>query len=371
MDQRGAMPRARIGRRRLLTAGVGAALALGGLHRAAAWPAFDDPAVSPDTVSPSEQEPEPGTDRRPEFSDVAAVEPWDALLFLAGRNPRYPNASLESLMGFSPADILETMDTVVLDSVNAGRGGAALGTLYRMIASDVLETMLSVYGDTPVMLALDAGHGGKRGVYYDPGSNGTEAEHARRVVNAIEERAADRRYESVIIRRIFNDALGDDFGLPPPEDRKGAAALTIRNVRASMLAAEVEAWNQKHAEQPVATHVISVHFNAGSGGILVLHQGSTVRRDFRDRSIEYASAYVARARPALNRSGLLPYQLALALGTGLSDDRVLYEPVLRTNRYNPYTGADRWSFPRRYAMLQSSLLQRDYALGALMFHRLI
>jgi hypothetical protein len=247
----------------------------------------------------------------------------------------------------------------------------ALDRVYRIIAEQVLETMLTVYGDAPVVLALDAGHGGKRGVFYDPGSNGTEAGHTRAVVELIEERAAEPRYASLTLRRVFNDEIGDDFGLPPPEDRKGAAALTTRNARSAMLAHEAAAWNRAHPDQSVAVHVVSVHFNAGSGGILVLHEGPAVPEEFRQRSIRYARAYVESARPALNASGLLPYPLRLALGTGLWDDTLLYEPPFRANRVNPYTGADRSTFPRRYAMLQASLLQRDYALGALIYNGLV
>ena len=362
----------RLSRRRLLAAGTGATLALAGLRRAGAWPVFDE-GVRFLGVSPREEDPPAATEAEtPVFSDVAWVEPWDALLFLAGRHRRYPGVHLDSMMGYSAADILETMDTVVLDAVHANRGGAALVAVYRLIAVEVLEALLAVYGGAPVVLALDAGHGGKRGVHYDPGSNGTEAEHNRQTVNAIEERAADPRYASITIRRVFNDGIGDDFGLPPPEDRKGAAALTMRLVRGAMLAYEADAWNHAHPEAPVAVHLLSVHYNAGSGGILVLHQGSSVAREFQQRSIAYGRAYVASARAVLNRSGLLPYQLSYALGTGLSDDRLLYEPPMRVpSRINPYTGVDRSSFPRRYAMLQSSLLQRDYALGALIYNKLV
>ncbi len=294
-----------------------------------------------------------------------------ALLFLAGRDPRYPGASLDSLMGFSPADILETMDTDVLDTVYARRGWDALVALYRIIAAHLLDALLAVYGDAPVVLALDAGHGGKRGVYYDPGSNGTEADHARRVVAFVEERVTDPRYAGIAVRRIFNDDLGDDFGLPPPNDRRGAAALTIRNARAAMLAYQAARWNEAHPDEPVAVHVVSVHFNAGSSGTLVLHEGTAVPAHFRDLSVAYARAYVDGVRPALNATGLLPYSLRLALGTGLSDDALLYEPPFRfPTPINPYTGVDRSKFPRRYAMLQSSLLQRDYADGALRYRGL-
>jgi hypothetical protein len=353
-------------RRLLLTTAATAALGLSrvGAVRARPW-------LGPDRTgdpAPLRQDAPPV----PEFGDVAQVEPWDGLLFLAGRHPRYPGATLDSLMGFSPADILETMDTVVLDSVHARLGGEALAALYRLIAQHVLEAVLAVYGGRPVVLALDAGHGGKRGVYYDPGSNGTEWAHARQVVSAIEERAGDARFASIITRRIFNDDVGDDFLLPPPEDRKGACALTMRNIRGAMLAYEAAAWNAAHPDAQVAVHVQSVHFNAGSGGILVLHQGEAVPDQHRAWSQAYAAAYVAAARSALNGSGLLPYALGLALGTGLSDDHVLYEPMMRVpSRINPFTGVDRTRFPRRYALLQASLLQRDYADGALRYHRLI
>lgn len=307
----------------------------------------------------------------PAFADVARVDADGALLFLAGRDPRYPGANLDSLMGFSPAVILETMDTDVLDTVYARRGWDAVVALYRMIAAHTLDSLLAVYGSAPVVLALDAGHGGKRGVYYDPGSNGTEADHARRVVGFLEDLAAEPPYTAVTVRRIFNDDLGDDFGLPPPNDRKGAAALTIRNARASMLAYEAARWNESHPDAPVAVHVVSVHCNAGSGGTLVLHQGDDVPAPFRDLSVAQARAYVDRVRPALNGTGLLPYTLRLALRTGLSDDRLLYEPPVRfPTPINPYTGVDRSKFPRRYAMLQASLLQRDYADGALRYRGL-
>ena len=382
--------RGRISRRLLLLAGAGTGLALGGLHAARARPVDDDgdlrgrwsatapqehePPAPPSSAAPDAPPPSqpPGEAGTPSFSDVARVEPWDALLFLAGRHPAYPGASIESMVGFSPADILETMDTVVLDTVHANRGSAALVAIYRMIAVEALEALLAVYGSAPVVLALDAGHGGKRGVYYDAGSNGTEAIHTREVVDAIGGLAADPRYAGITIRRVFNDAIGDDFGLPPPEDRKGAAALTMRLARGAMLTHEANVWNAAHPNAPVAVHMLSVHFNAGSGGILVLHQGGAVPAAFRSTSVAYARSFVGSARPVLNRSGLLPYQLALALGTGLSDDHLLYEPNFRlASRVNPYTGVDRTSFPRRYAMLQASLLQHDYAHGALIYNKLV
>lgn len=308
----------------------------------------------------------------PTFSDVATVDAWSCLLFLAGRLAGYPHANLDSLMGFSPADILETCDTVEVDSLELRRGEPGLATLYNVIAEQALLSLLDVYGGAPLLLALDAGHGGLPGVFFDPGANGTEYLHARRVVEAIEARAAEPRFTSITVRRIFNDALGDDFLLPPPQDRKSAASLAIRNARAAMLAYEVNAWNARHPDTPVALHVLSFHFNAGAGGILVLHQGEAAPSAFRARSVRFAEYYVERAHAAIAQTGLLLPQ-GFALGNGLSDDRVLYEPMNTSSlsRVNPFTGVDRSNFPRRYAMLQASPLERDYADGALRYHKLV
>ncbi len=365
------LPAAPPSRRRLLAGMAGGLvlMALRGKGRAGARPINEDGvphAPLPRTLTPKRRDEE---ESAPAFSLVEEVEPWDGLLFLAGRHPRYPGASLDSLMGYSAADILETTDTDVMDAVLARHGPAALDALYQLIAAQVLAALARVYGGQPLVLALDAGHGGKPGVYHDPGSHGTEAQHARRTAAWIEVLAAGA--PSVTVRRIYNDAIGDDFFLPPPNDRKGAAALTLRNIRGAMLAHEAADWNAAHAGAPVAVHVISVHFNAGSGGILVLHQGSTVAPEFQGRSVAFAREYVAATRPALNATGLLPYTLRLALGTGLSDDALLYEPAFRTSGINPYTGVDRSRLPRRYAMLQTSLMQRDYADGALRYHGLV
>ncbi len=353
----------------LALAGAGTmAVLLGRDGQSRARPLLDDGERAGAPTGPGGgQEQQPA---EPSFSQVAEVGPWEALLYLAGRHPRYPGADLDSMMGFSAADILETMDTDVLDAVAARRGEAAVAELYRVIARHLLDAVLAVYGEAPVLLALDAGHGGLRGVYFDPGANGTEYYHTRRVVEAVEALAAGPAYATVTIRRVFNDAIGDDFGLPARYERHSATALVIRNVRASMLAYEADAWNRQHPDRAVAVHVISVHFNVGSGGILVLHQGDAVPEVFRERSVAYARAYVDAARPALNASGLMPYPLRLALGTGLSDDRLLYEPPYRLT-VNPFTGVDRSRLPRRYAMLQASLLERDYADGALRYYGLV
>lgn len=369
-------PTRSVTRRRLLAAvGVaGAALTLGCTYDGS-WPALDsgnsgEPDQQPATAAAALTRAQPVSDK-PAFSEVRLVEPWDGLRYLAGKHARYPGANLDSIIAFSAADILETADTDVMDSVQARYGERGVATLYRIIAEHILESLLDVYGGAPVVLALDAGHGGLRGVYFDPGSQGTEYLHARRVVDAIEELLAGPRYAAVTVRRVYNDDIGDDFFLPPPNDRKGAAALTMRAIRASMLAYEAAAWNAAHPEAQAAVHVLSVHFNGGSGGILVLHQGETVPDVYRDRSIAYAQTYIARTRPALIATGLLPYRLGLALGAGLSNDQLLYEPPNRPNTINPYTGVDRARLPRRYAMLQASLLERDYADGALRYHKLV
>jgi hypothetical protein len=294
--------------------------------------------------------------------EVTEVDVEEAIAFLAGAHPDYPDASLDSIIDFSAANIVETMDTGVLDEVHARRGPKQLFLLYGVMGFELLEALLDAYGARPVVLALDAGHGGKRGIYYDPGANGTEAVHARGVVAAIEDLATDRRYDSVVIRRIFNDDVGDDFGMPSGYDCDGSGQRLLRNVRASMLRYETERLSGAHAANEVALHVLSVHFNDGANGVLALHQGESVRDSYRERSMDFATAYVERVQSALNAAGLLPRALDRALGTGLSDDRMLYDPPL-CYRINPYTGVDQRTLPARYALLQSSLMERDFADG--------
>jgi hypothetical protein len=186
----------------------------------------------------------------------------------------------------------------------------------------------------------------------------------------IEQMAADNRYSGITIRRIFNDAIGDDFGLPPPQDSKARASLVIRNARASMLAYEVSAWNKAHPDAQITTHVISVHFNANSGGTLVLHEGDDVPDDFQRRSVAYGNDYVPRVRPALNATGLFAPPLVLVNGNGLHDDSLMYAPPIRAgSRVNPLTGNTPHG-PPRYAMLQASLLEQDYVQGLLNYRGL-
>jgi hypothetical protein len=326
------------------------------------------PAIVPIGQAPSPSQP---AATAPSFTEVANVGPDEIALYFAGKHPNYPGASIANFLGYSPVDLLESMDTAVLDQVGQAHGQLGMDTIHAIVAKNVLESLLATYKTQSLVLALDAGHGGLPSVYFEPGSNGTEWQHTRAVVTMIEQMAADRRYESITIRRIFNDAIGDDFGLPPPEDSKARASLVIRNARASMLAYEVNAWNKAHPHAQFAAHVISVHFNANSGGTLVLHEGDDVPSDFQQRSMAYGSDYVARARPALNATGLFTPQLDLVNGNGLHDDSLMYAPPIRAggSRVNPLTG-NTMHGPPRYAMLQGSLLEQDYVQGLLNYRGL-
>jgi len=59
------------------------------------------------------------------ISNVAEVGPDEIVQFFAGRHPRYPGAGAANFLGFSPADILETMDTVALDEAGDRFGDGA------------------------------------------------------------------------------------------------------------------------------------------------------------------------------------------------------------------------------------------------------
>ena len=308
---------------------------------------------------------------QPAFADVSVAGPDDVAAYFAGRLPGFPGATIDNYLGYSPADILESMDTVWLDQVGSTYGDVGLQRVYTIVAQNLLDSLLAVYQSRPVVLALDAGHGGRADVFYDPGSNGTEAIHTRKVVGVVEQFVQDSRYASITVRRIFNDAIGDDFGLPPPQDSKTRAQLVLRNGRASMLAYQANAWNRSHAAAPIALHVVSVHFNANSGGTLVLHEGDDVPAEFAGRSVAYAQDYVGHARPALNASGVLAQPLDLVNGNGLHDDSLMFPPPLRAGgaRVNPLTG-NAFHGPPRYAMLQASLLEQDYVLGLLKYRGL-
>ena len=265
----------------------------------------------------------------PRFSDVSQKTPRDVIAYLRGQLPGYPNGGPDAAIDFSPSDILETMDTAVLDQVRSQRGGAALQRVYDVIAQSVLDSLRDQYGDHWILVPLDAGHGGKKGFNWDAGSEGTEAEHTRGVVAAMQRLASQQKYRNIILRPIFNDAIADDFGLPAPRNRSTVNVTLMRQARASMLAAEAAAWNQAHPEPAaqVMVHEISVHFNAGAGGALVLHQGDTVRPEYASRSLDFAKRYLKTATAALNATGLLPSPLHLWGGDGLHDDVMMYRPA--------------------------------------------
>ena len=46
-----------------------------------------------------------------------------------------------SVLNFSPSNILETMDTIVLDRVAQNEGKVALQKVYDTIAADILKTL--------------------------------------------------------------------------------------------------------------------------------------------------------------------------------------------------------------------------------------
>ena len=281
------------------------------------------------TPPPSEEPALPGASvERPSFSDVAQRTPVEVVAYLAGRLPDYPGSSPAALFDFSASNILETMDTAILDWIERHRGTAALQRVYDLIARAILATLRDQYGDQWILVPLDAGHGGKKGFVWDGGSGGTEADHNRAVVAALSRLAQEPAYERIILRPIHNDALADDFGLPPSLNKPPINRTLMRQARASMLAAEAAAWNgaQRDPTSHVSVHEISIHFNAGAGGALVLHQGNSVRPEFARRSIEFGGRYLSRVTADLNASGLLPAPLRLWNGTGLHDDVMMYRP---------------------------------------------
>jgi hypothetical protein len=101
----------------------------------------------------------------------------------------------------------------------------------------------------------------------------------------------------------------------------------MRQARASMLARQAAGWNAAHPDQLVTVHEISIHFNAGAGGALVLYQGDTVRPEFVQTSLAFGQQYLHRVIPDLNRTGLLPAPLHPWGGNGLHDDVMMYRPT--------------------------------------------
>ncbi|MBI3979041.1 MAG: hypothetical protein HY331_12730, partial [Chloroflexi bacterium] len=259
----------------------------------------------------------------PAFSAAAERTPAEVVAYLRGALPAYPGSGPDALFGFSPSNIVETMDTVVLDRVRAIQGDAGLMRVHRTIAQAMLDTLRDLYGNRPVLLLLDAGHGG---IPWDAGSAGTEAGHNRAVAAIVAELAERQSNGSVLIRRIWNDAIPDRFGLPADVEKTIVSRILLRQARASMLAREAGAWNAANPERAIAVHEVSVHFNAGSNGAMVLHQGETLPPAHAALSVAFARRYLAAVVPALNATGLLPAPLRLWGGNGLHDDVMMYRP---------------------------------------------
>ena len=260
------------------------------------------------------------------FADVSQRTPSDVVAYLHGSLPDYPGSNSESVLNFSPSNILETMDTIVLDRVAQNEGKVALQKVYDTIAADILKTLRDTDGNGWILVALDAGHGGNKAFYFDAGSEGTEWRHTRAVEAAMQRLVFAGDYPKIILRPVFNDAITDDLGIPKALDRPTIDSILMRQARASMLAQQAVTWNATHPDAPVVVHEISVHFNAGSDGALVLYQGDTVRPEFVQMSLAFGQQYLHRVIPDLNRTGLLPAPLRPWGAKGLHDDVMLYRP---------------------------------------------
>jgi hypothetical protein len=242
----------------------------------------------------------------PAFPDVAQRTPAEVVAYLR-TNP-------EAVFDFSPSDVLETMDTAVLDRV------VDRSVVYGVIARSALDALGELYPTGWILVAVEAGHNPG----WDPGSEGTEAWHNRAVVASMERLAPPR----VIVRPIHNDEMSDDLGLPKQLVKRTVSSVLIRQGRASMLAAEAAAWNapRPDPEEQVHVHELSVHFNAGAGGALVLHQGDQVHPERRALSVAFARRYLELVVPRLNATGVLPVRLRRWATTGLHDDVMMYRP---------------------------------------------
>ncbi len=284
--------------------------------------------------------------RSASISNVSVRTAADAVAFLRGQLPDYPESGPSSVTDFSPSDILETMDTIVLDQVLQNDGATALQKIYDVVANDVLLTVADEYPNQTVVVALDAGHGGKPGFFWDSGSEGTEAEHTRAVVRSILRQSQKPEFARLIVRPIFNDAVADDLGMPAKWNRPTINQLLVRQVRAAMLQQEASVWNNAHPASTIAVHEISIHFNAGAGGALVLNQGDTVRPEFQARSVDFGRRYLQRVIADLNATGLLPTPLRRWGGNGLHDDVMMYRPAYMNGLSLPA------GFTPRYGLLQ-------------------
>jgi hypothetical protein len=286
------------------------------------------PTMVPDPTVVASPSPTAIPNLTPTFSDVTARTTADGIKFLQGKLAGYPGSGAASLLGFSPGDILETLDTVVVDRVGGNHGPAGLKQLYDTIASQILQTLSDLYGNAWVLVPLDAGHGGDRTEFWDPGSNGTEATHTRAVAASVLEQARAAAYSRFTVVPIFNDKIPDYFDVPGKENEPLVNQTVMRQIRAAMLASEAARWNSAHpdAAARVVVHEISIHFNSGVGGALVLHQGDTVPQAFQQQSVTYGKRYLQRVVPALNATGVLPSVLTLFGGNGLHDDVMMYTP---------------------------------------------
>lgn len=293
------------------------------------WPPAATPTATPRPI-PAALPPTRATpSNRFAPSDVSLRTPSEVIGYLRGNLAGYQGSGAGLLLDFSPSDILETMDTAVVDTVQQQRGTAGVQQLYEIIARATLDSLREQYPDRTIVVPLEAGHGGNKGYYYDPGSEGTEARHTRGVAAAMARLAQLDPAGSVVVRPVHNDDIGEGFGLAPALDKPIMSRMLLRQARASMLAQEVASWNRARADakDQAAVHEISIHFNAGARSAMVLHQGNTVRPELARLSIDFARRYLRRVVSDLNASQLLPGPLLLWSGTGLHDDVMMYRPA--------------------------------------------
>src|SRR5689334_18042325 len=73
--------------------------------------------------------------------EVTEVDVDAAIAFLAGQHPGFPDAGLSSILDFSAANIVETMDSALLDEVHTRRGPRQLFMVYDLIGFQLLEAL--------------------------------------------------------------------------------------------------------------------------------------------------------------------------------------------------------------------------------------
>ena len=254
----------------------------------------------------------------------------------------YLRAHPDAPFDVSPSNLLETLDTAVLDRA------ADPDLVHTTIARSALDALLDLYPTGWILVPVEAGHDPR----WDPGSEGTEAAHNRAVVAHVQ-RLAPRR---VLVRPIHNDELPDDLGLPAHLTKRTVSSVLVRQARAAMLADEAAAWNADHPSPADRVHVheLSVHFNAGAGGAMVLHQGDTVHPERRALSEAYAERYLELVVPRLNATGVLPTRLRRWAGSGMHDDVMMYRPSY-------FTDEETRGITLRYGVLQGRGYMPRYA----------